>query len=62
MKPYDEIRTDRLRSALAERKTKPCCSCCAKGKPCAGEQTEAEKQEQDRSFVARLVDRLTGNP
>jgi hypothetical protein len=62
MKPYDEIRTDRLRSALAERKPKACCDCCAHGKPCAGEQTEAKKQEQDRSFVARLVDRLTGNP
>ena len=65
MKPYSEIRTDRLRAALDEHKKKACCSSCAKGGPCEGGKTEAKAEKsaaQDRSFIDRVVSRLTGNP
>jgi hypothetical protein len=62
MKPYDEIRTERLRTALAERKGKTCCEPCKKGKTCAGTTESAEEAAtRKRSFVDRLVGALTRN-
>lgn len=60
MRPYDEIRTAQLRTALEERKKKACCAPCAKGGACAGTKSPEEKAEEDRTFIDRIVSKLTG--